>query len=303
MARREKRKRFDGLFKWMAMFIGIFWLVSCSGVGPEPGDRMIDLGTHSLHAVIAGKGSPAVVIDGGIGARGEEYHELQTRIAGITTVVIYDRAGYGSSEAGPLPRDSGRVVEELRALLAGLKISPPYILVGHSLGGLNVQVYAGRHPGEVAGMVLLDPPPLRFIRGEEYQDLAAMAARMTEEWQAAADGGARAENEEERAEAVFFRMLASEHREMFGRSARQAASIDSFGSLPLVVIASGVPNPMFGDAAEAYQEFWAAQSEALAAKSSRGRFVFAETSTHRLHDDAVDLVADRILSMVRSRNP
>ena len=149
-------------------------------------------------------------------------------------------------------------------------------------------------------MVLLDPPPLRFILGEEYTELASMAAQMTDEWQGVADRGLHSENGEEKANAEFFQMLASEHREMFNSSAQQASSIASFGDIPLVVVASGVPNPKFGDVAESYQEFWSAESEALSAKSSRGEFVFVETSTHRLHDDADDLVVDRILSMVDS---
>jgi len=259
---------------------------------------MINVGSHSLHAVVAGRGSPAVVFDGGIGVRCNEYRELQGKIAVSTTVVAYDRAGYGSSEIGPLPRDSRSEVEELRTLLAKLRIPPPYILVGHSLGGLNMEVYAGLHSEEVAGLVLLDPPPLSFILRKEYTELATMADQMTDEWQGIADRGLQLENEEERAEAGLFQMLASEHREMFNSSSQQASSITSFANIPLVVVASGVPNPMFGDIAEIYQKYWAAQSEALSTKSSRGRFVLAKTSTHRLHDDASDLVSDIILSMV-----
>jgi len=261
---------------------------------------MINIGSHSLHAVVAGTGTPAVVFDGGIGALCEEYRALQGRIAVTTTVVAYDRAGYGASEPGPLPRDSNNEAEELRTLLAELKIPPPYILVGHSLGGLNVQVYAGLHPEDVAGMVLLDPPPMRFILGEEYMEMSSMAAQMTEEWQNIADNGLASEDRDERATGEFFLMLASEHREMFGGSAKQASSIATFGDIPLVVIASGVPNPIFGDSAEEYQKFWAQESNTLALKSGRGQFIFAETSTHRLHDDVEDLVADRILSMVDS---
>ena len=67
-----------------------------------------------------------------------------------------------------------------------------------------------------------------------------------------------------------------------------------------MVVASGVPNPMFGDVAAAYQEFWADQSRILAGKSGRGEFVFAAASTHRLHDDAEDLVTEIILGMVDS---
>lgn len=282
----------------LVLLLPVFF--ACQGGAEQPADRMVDLGSHSLHAVVVGRGLPAVVFDGGIGARGGEYRGLQERIAAITTAVTYDRAGYGPSGTGPLPRDSRREAEELRALLARLKIAPPYVFVGHSLGGLNVQVYASLHPEEVAGMVLLDPPPLGFLRGEDFPELAAMAAGMTAEWQGVADAGLRAENPEEKANAQFFRMLASEHREMFAASAGQATSIPSFGDIPLVVFASGAPNPAFGEVAEAYQAFWARESAALAAKSGRGRFVFAATSTHRLHADAADLVADSITSLVRS---
>ncbi len=127
-----------------------------------------------------------------------------------------------------------------------------------------------------------------------------MATQMTDEWQGIADRGLHSEDEAQRAEAEFYRMLASEHRAMFNSSAQQASSIDSFGAIPLVVMASGVPNPMLGDVAEPYQRYWAEESEALSAKSSQGRFVLAEASTHRLHDDASDLVSDIVLSMVHS---
>lgn len=284
----------------IALFISVVLLSSCSAGGDQSADRMVNIGSHSLHAVVKGTGSPAVVFDGGIASRCEEYRALQDSVAAVTTVVTYDRAGYGSSEAGPLPRDSRREIEELRTLLVELKIQRPYILVGHSLGGLNVQVYANNHPEEVAGMVLLDPPPLSFILGEKYTELVLMADQMTGEWQGIADSGLRSENAEERANAEFFLMLASEHREMFSSSAKQASSIVSFGDIPLVVIASGVPNPMFGDVAEAYQQFWAAESEALVAKSRHGQYVFAETSTHSLHVDTEGLVAEKILSMVNS---
>lgn len=286
--------------RFAVLILGVTLAASCLSRGGRLAHQTVDLGSHSLHAVVAGSGPPAVVFDGGMGTRCEEYRELQERIARTATVVAYDRAGYGSSEVGPLPRDSRREVEELRALLSELEIPRPYILVGHSLGGLNAQVYAELYPQDVAGMVLLDPPPLPFILGKEFAQLASMADRMTEEWQGLADGGLRSDDREERANAEFFSMLASEHREMFDRSAEQVSSISSFGSIPLVVVASGIPNPMFGEASEDFQKFWAAESEALAAKSTRGEFVFAATSGHRLHVEAEELVAERILSLVSS---
>ena len=102
------------------------------------------------------------------------------------------------------------------------------------------------------------------------------------------------------AESTFFDMIASEHREMFGASAQLAARIESFGDIPLVVIASGVPNPMFGDVAAEYQRFWQEQSRLIAGKSSQGQFVVAEHSTHALHLEAEDLVAQSIRSVMAS---
>jgi pimeloyl-ACP methyl ester carboxylesterase len=245
------------------------------------------------------------VIDVGIAGRSAEWHSLQDRLADETLVLVYDRAGYGASEPGPLPRDSGREMDELKALLEAASLPGPYVLVGHSLGGLNVQVFAARYPEDVAALVLLDPPPLGWLRGESFPDLRAMAERMTAEWQATADRGLASSDPGARAEVAFFQMIASEHREMLGESARLAAAIETFGDTPLVVIAAGVPNPLFGDVAEEYQTYWADQSRALAARSTRGRFVLAAESTHRLHEEAAELVLASILSLtaeVRERS-
>jgi pimeloyl-ACP methyl ester carboxylesterase len=296
---RLQQREVDSVNRLAFAILVLLLVVPCSGSGDGPTELMVSVGSHSLHAVVAGEGAPPVVFDGGIGARSDEYRVLQDRIAAITTTVVYDRAGYGASEVGPLPRDSKTEVEELRRLLAALDIQGPYVLVGHSLGGLNAEVFSSLHPEEVAGLVLLDPPPMGFIRREDYPQLVSMASQMTDEWQRIADAGLESQNAQERAEAGFFEMLASEHREMFGASALEASSA-SFGDIPLVVVASGVANPAFGEIADEYQHYWVAQSEALSAKSSRGEFILAEESGHMLQQEAPDLVVDVVLSMVDS---
>lgn len=280
------------------LVLEVAFLTGCSSGGLGPVDEMVDVGTHQLHAVVAGKGLPAVVIDGGIGALSDEYRPLQERLSARTTVVTYDRAGYGRSGAGPLPRDSRTEADELKTMLHGLGVARPYILVGHSLGGLNMEAYAHLYPDEVAGMVLLDPPPLAWLLGEGFPELLKLAKQMTDEWQRTADRGLDVEDVRARKEAVFLQMLASEHREMLGTSARLASDITTFGALPLIVIASGVPNAQFGADSGAYQSYWIEQSRALAAKSSRGKLILAKDSTHRLHVEAADLVAKSILSIV-----
>jgi len=247
---------------------------------------------------LEGKGTPIVVIDAGIGDQMDKLRPLQDRIAQVAQAITYNRAGYGQSEPGPLPRHSGREAEELKTLLEKASAPGPYVLVGHSLGALNVQVFASKYPDEVAGMVLLDPPPLSFILGREYKDLAGMAETMTAEWQAIADSSAKSTDPQERAKSSFFQMIASEHREMFGETARLVAAISTFGDLPLVVLAAGKPNPAFGEVAEEYQRYWVGQSRTLAEKSTNGKFVLAEGATHYLYLDVPELVAQNILSVV-----
>ena len=262
-------------------------------------DGMANIGTHSLQYRSEGTGFPVVVIDAGLGDQLDKLKPLQARLARVTQVVTYNRAGYGRSQAGPLPRDGGREAEELKALLAKAAVPGPWVLVGHSLGALNVQAFAARYPGDVAGMVLLDPPPLSFLLGREYRDLMSMAERMTAEWQAIADAAAKSADPGERARGAFFRMLASEHREMFAETARHVDAISTFGEIPLLVMAAGKPNPAFGAGAEEYQKYWVGQSRTLSAKSAKGRFVLAPGSSHYLHLDVPDLVEKSIVSLVR----
>jgi len=284
--------------KLSILFAACLILASCVLNSSPSSDQMISIGSHRLQIHIEGKGAPTVIIDAGLGEGIEKLRPLQKRIAKITCVCTYNRAGYGQSQAGPLPRHCGREAEELKALLDSASVPGPYVVVGHSLGALNVQVFAGKYPEDVVGIVLLDPPPLSFIRREEYTSLLVLAERMTAEWQAIADSGAKSTDAKERTQAVFFQMIASEHREMFGKSARLVSEIDSFGHIPLLVMASGKPNPFFGDIAEEYQRYWVEQSRALSKKSSNGRFVLAKHSTHHLYVDVPHLLEESIVSVV-----
>lgn len=273
-------------------------LAACADASPPFADQMISIGSHRLQARVEGTGTPAVVIDAGLADQLDNLRPLQERIAQATRVVTYNRAGYGQSEPGPLPRDAGREAAELKTLLEKLSVPGPYVLVGHSLGGLNVQVFASGYPDEVAGLILLDPPPLSFILGEEYTELVGMAESMTAEWQTLADSAADSADAQEKARSDFFLMIASEHREMFGESARLVDSISTFGDMPLVVVAAGRPNPAFGAVAAEYQAYWVEQSRSLAAKSTNGQFAFAEDSSHHLYTDVPELVEEIILSVV-----
>lgn len=107
----------------------------------------------------SGSGGPAVVFLAGGGALGLYYWNVQQRAAEFTTSVTYDRLGTGWSDPVPLPRTGTQVTDDLHELLRAAAVPGPYVLVGHSLGGLYARLYAKRFPNDVAGLVLLDPTP------------------------------------------------------------------------------------------------------------------------------------------------
>ena len=124
---------------------------------PAPGE-MVDVGVYSLHLYCTGEGggAPTVVMDSGAGGSVLDWQLVQPEVAGFARVCTYDRGGAGWSEPGAQPRTSQQFVEELHTLLGNAGVQGPYVLVGHSLGGTNMQLYASRYPDEVAGMVLVD---------------------------------------------------------------------------------------------------------------------------------------------------
>jgi pimeloyl-ACP methyl ester carboxylesterase len=137
---------------------------------PPPG-KMIDVGDHRMHIDCVGQGSPTVVLDTALGAMSASWVRVQQEVSGTTRVCAYDRAGMGWSQSGPEPRDAKQVAGELHALLEGAGIDGPYVLVGHSFGGLYMQTYAARYPEEVAGVALIESShPEQFSRLPEARD-------------------------------------------------------------------------------------------------------------------------------------
>jgi alpha/beta hydrolase fold len=122
---------------------------------PPPG-QMINIGGYRLHLDCTGQGLPTVVFDSGLSDDSITWYKVQPEIAKVTRSCSYDRAGLGWSDPSPLPRTSRVVAEELHRLLKTAKIEGPFILVGHSLGGLNIRMFAALYPGDTAGVVLVD---------------------------------------------------------------------------------------------------------------------------------------------------
>ena len=122
---------------------------------PMPG-QLIDIGGYKLHIDCQGQGTPTVILDSGLGDSYISWRKVQPEVAKFTRVCSYDRAGLGYSDSSPHPRTSKVIAEELSKLLQNASIAGPVILVGHSMGGYDVRLYASLYPDQVAAMVLVD---------------------------------------------------------------------------------------------------------------------------------------------------
>lgn len=122
---------------------------------PPPGE-LVDVNNHKLHVQVVGIGTPTVVMESGEGGTSLDWSFVQTEIGKITTVYTYDRAGFGWSDPSLDPRTCDEIVDDLYVLLENSGAKGPYILVGHSFGGLIVRLFASKYPNEVVGIVLVD---------------------------------------------------------------------------------------------------------------------------------------------------
>ena len=137
----------------------------------RPPGRLVDVGGHRLHLNITGEdhGLPTIVLESGLGYPYAQWARVQPKVASFARVVSYDRAGYGWSDAGPRPRAVERVVAELRSALKAAQLDGPYVLVGHSFGGLLSRAFAEKYPEDVAGMVLVDSAHETELHDPVYQ--------------------------------------------------------------------------------------------------------------------------------------
>jgi pimeloyl-ACP methyl ester carboxylesterase len=231
---------------------------------PPPGE-LVDVGEGRLHIRCEGTGSPTVILEAGSTDCSLSWTLVQPDVSTFTRVCAYDRQGYGWSVPAPGPVTAHNVTGKLRTLLFRANISPPYVLVGHSLGGEYVREYAHEYPAEVAGIVLVDPGSEwqmvrtgeNFTRQQETAVASAVAGLRANE-QRAADGtfaanlslvpvDPRLPSYEYHAYQALLATKPSfwEARAVEGESAFaifrevQRDNITSLGDIPLVVIASG----------------------------------------------------------------
>jgi pimeloyl-ACP methyl ester carboxylesterase len=145
-----------------------------------PPGRLVSVGRHRLHIRCEGDGAPPVVFDAALGGSSLSWSLVSPAVAASTRACTYDRAGFGWSDAGPLPRTAGHIADELYELLRRSETAMPCVLVGHSFGGLVMRLLAARHPDAAAALVLLEPahPEDWAQPSEEQRQLIARGARL-----------------------------------------------------------------------------------------------------------------------------
>lgn len=147
-----------------------------------PDHRLVQLGNgRQAEYARMGSGGPVVVFENGGGQRMRTWSPVFSEVAKFTTAFAYNRPGFGASGKADTPRTGAHIVEDLRNLLREVGLAPPYVLVGHSLGGLYMQLFARLYPDEVRGLVLVDSPhPSHFDITKEYSLWQKCLSRMLE---------------------------------------------------------------------------------------------------------------------------
>ncbi len=276
---------------------------------PVPG-QLVDVGGYRLHIQCVGAGSPTVVLDAGLGGSSLDWSLVQSELGSITRVCAYDRAGMGWSDPSPHPRTPRQIADELHTLLMNAGITEPYVLVGHSLAGKNVRLFALQHPDQVAGMVLIDTR-------SEYVDTntspaevqafqQALAAQASQYRVARSLGlirlfgaslwGGPAMSRETRTEGMLLttsqRGVDATTAEGLARSAddAQLQAAPSLGDRPLIVLAS--------EQNMTATLYWAEAQRRQAALSTNGQLIVPAGSVHYLHWEQPTLVIDAVRQVI-----
>jgi pimeloyl-ACP methyl ester carboxylesterase len=281
-------------------------------VVPPPG-RLVEVEGHRLHLLCVGRGRPTVVLEAGISDAFAVWARVQPSLAETTRVCSYDRAGIGYSDPGPPPRTSLTIARELHALLDAAGEPAPYVLVGHSFGGLNVRAFAAEHPSEVAGLVLVDASHEEQVQRfpAEVREQTDLALRQVKELAAKAARGEPTPpivSYVPRAVATrptWYATLAEELQAWEG-SAAELRSRDRSLGVPLVVVSAGRPAPL-GRSRETRREarrLWNEMQEELARLSPSGIRMIANRSGHYVQRQEPAVVIDavrRVLEAARTQ--
>lgn len=268
----------------------------------------VSVGSHRLYVRCQGEERPTIIIDTGLGDVSLEWNHIQKAVAPHARICLYDRAGYGHSDAGPLPRTSSHIVEELHQMLINAAIEGPYILVGHSFGGYTMQLFASRYRELTAGVILVDSshrdqyarflaPPINVKTAPPNKEKLGIVRFAPPPIHPNLPAEIRDEVRQAMLDAKMRYATAYEFYN-FRKSADEVKASKPFPAVPLLVLTRGkrvYPEGHHGDLMEA---LWMELQSELSALSPYSGHVVAHDSGHFIHLDQPQLVIDSISFLV-----
>ncbi len=289
---------------------------------PPPG-KMVDAGGYSLHMVKKGSGAPAIIFEAGSGETSLSWRDIPDQLAPYATVVTYDRAGYAWSEAADSDRTGANIVEELHTALKAEGVEGPYIMVGHSLGGMYARLFAQTYRDEMAGLVLVDARPENDERDTKEILEAEHFAGNPSSWEIKLfkrSGLLRLFQD-----VLLEGMVAKEDRGHFINVISKPAYFDAkdnegrlssltedairgqdLGALPIRIIARGIAPDYASvsiseEGGRKIEEIWRAGQEAMLEISADSRLTIARKSGHMVMSYQPELVVEAVMDLLGER--
>jgi pimeloyl-ACP methyl ester carboxylesterase len=256
---------------WLLVLICSIGVHACSSIKPTTSGKHVTVNGHRLYIKCDGEGLPVVILEAGLGANSASFTSVHSDVAHVTTVCSYDRVNLGRSESAPGARTSADSVNDLENLLRKINLPKSYVLVGVSMGGINVRLYATSHPHEVAGMVFVDSTHEDLVR--RYGQV--LTAEQLDETMNAAENNA-------------------EHIQV-RKSLLQALIAPWRNDIPLIVLAH---DPARGRPPREREQAWQEMQAELASRSKQGRLIVVQGSSHVMTRDNPQAIVDAIREVV-----
>ncbi len=279
---------------------------------------------HTMRIDCSGSGSPAIVLDAGLGNDGLIWGRVQPALAKTTRVCSYDRAGFGWSDALPPPRDADHIAAELHGLLAEAQVTGPIVLMGHSIAGIYIRDYATRYPENVVGLIFVDgstplqnrnpafkahpnpPPPSSFQTLLNKAKFAVGIPRLLGECSDSLPGfdphAAQLQAEDQchdRSAAVDAEL------ESFDRSGEETVHTGPYGTLPILIFSQDPVRTAQSLTMDMVMA-WNQMQEDLKQLSTRSRRIIAKGSSHYIQGDRADLIereVPKFIEQIRGTAP
>ncbi|MFL9455963.1 MULTISPECIES: alpha/beta fold hydrolase [Nostocales] len=312
----------------IGLFAGIFYQAVSEAIDRRrypPQGELVDIGGFRLHINCMGQGTPTVVMDAGAGSPSITWGLVPSEIAKFTRVCIYDRAGFGWSEPNlRVSRTSQQSVDELHTLLNKAEIKPPYILVGHSLGGANMRLYANQYQEDVVGLVLVDSVHENQMTSETWKrmkrelwlyQVLRVASRvgvlrligelnllpiLEEIKQEIQKYPLAVQTRFDTYKSYCYRphywATVSSERANIKKSFEQLQAVASLGKLPLVVLSQGSKDSQMSD--EKFQK-WSSLQLNLTKLSLNSQHIIAENSGHLVPLDQPELIISAVHQLIK----